>query len=79
MFNMLRPVVQDKELIARLNRRVYSKQSSARFFNERTEKECGMVTQTAVSLGNSEIALILVSSALIFFFTGKKIWRHFTD
>jgi hypothetical protein len=36
-----------------------------------------MVDQTAVSLGNSEIALVLVSSAIIFFFTGKKIWQHF--
>ena len=36
-----------------------------------------MVEQASVTLGNSEIALVLVSSAIIFFFTGKKIWFHF--
>ena len=36
-----------------------------------------MVEQTALAVGNSEIALIVLSSVLILFFTGKKIVQHF--
>ena len=36
-----------------------------------------MVEQAPLAIGSSEIALIIVSSVLIFFFTGKKIYLHF--
>ena len=36
-----------------------------------------MVEQTALAIGSSEIALIVLSSVLILLFTGKKIIQHF--
>lgn len=44
-----------------------------RFLSQRFD----MVEQTALAVGNSEIALIVLSSVLIMFFTGKKIVQHF--
>jgi hypothetical protein len=36
-----------------------------------------MVEQAPLVIGGSELALIVVSSVIIFFFTGKKIYQHF--
>jgi len=37
-----------------------------------------MIEQAPIVIGDSELALIIVSSVLIFVFTGKKIVQHFT-
>lgn len=36
-----------------------------------------MVEQSPLVIGNSELGLVLLSSVIIFFFTGKKIVQHF--
>lgn len=36
-----------------------------------------MIEQTPLAIGSSEITLVVLSSLIIFFFTGKKIVQHF--
>ncbi len=38
-----------------------------------------MVEQPDLILGNSEIGVVLLSTLIIFIFTGKKIWKHYTN
>ena len=38
-----------------------------------------MVTQPTLTIGSPEIGLIVISSVIILYFTGGKIWQHFVQ
>ena len=42
-------------------------------------KQLEMVKQPDLDVGNSEIAIVLLSFIIIMSFTGKNIWKHFTS